>query len=116
MKILQGRERRTKRVREAIKRGRRKRRLSVFRSNQYTYGQIVDLTTGKTLLTISSREFEKKKKNLTKKEAAFLAGEKLGKEAVKLGIKRVVFDRNGYQYHGRVRAFAEGARQGGLKF
>jgi large subunit ribosomal protein L18 len=115
-KLKSGFIRRQKRVREAVKEGRRKRKICVFRSDRFIYAQIVDLITGKTLVTVSTREIDRKGNKVTKTEAAFLAGEKLAKKALKLGIRKVVFDRSGYKYHGRVKALAEGARQGGLKF
>jgi large subunit ribosomal protein L18 len=115
-KLESGFTRRQKRIREAIKKGGRKRKISIFRSGRFIYAQIIDLVTGKTFVSVSSREFDKKGNKTTKTEAAFLAGKKLAEKALELGIKRVVFDRSGYKYHGRVKAFAEGARQGGLKF
>jgi len=107
--------RRKKRIRARLKEMRRGRKLVVFRSNQHILGQIVDLPTGKTLVSFFSKSLDLKKK-LTKTETAFATGKELGKKAVKLGVKRVVFDRSGYRYHGRVKALAEGARAGGLKF
>lgn len=115
-KIIKGFERRRKRVREAIKRGRRKRKICVFRSSRFTYAQIVDLVSGRSLVSASSREFDRKGDKITKTEAAFLTGKRLAEKAKKFGIKRVVFDRSGYRYHGRVKALAEGARKGGLQF
>ncbi len=94
-------------------------RLVVFRSLKYIYGQIVDDQQQKTLLSVSnlSKEFrEEIKKAKTKTEASKLVGKMLAKKALEKNIKRVVFDRNGYAYHGRVRALAEGAREGGLEF
>lgn len=82
-------------------------RLSVFRSNKYIYGQIIDDTKGKTLVAVTGD------KNL---EASKKCGELLAQKALKSKIKRVVFDRGGYRYTGRVAKFAEGARQEGLEF
>jgi large subunit ribosomal protein L18 len=89
-------------------------RLSVFRSNKYTYCQLIDDTNGETLVGVSAEVIELHK-GCTKTEAAFAVGKKLAEKALKKGIKMVVFDRNGYRYHGRVRAIAEGAREGGLQ-
>ena len=91
-------------------------RLCVFRSARHIYGQIVDNTTGKTLLGISSREIEAKKEDKGKIDISFRTGEELAKKAKAKKISEIVFDRSGYKYHGRVKALAEGARKGGLKF
>lgn len=88
-------------------------RLSVFRSNKQIYAQVIDDTTGKTIAAASSLGMEEK---LPKKEMAQKVGEQLAKKAQEAGVSTVVFDRNGYLYHGRVRELAEGARKGGLKF
>jgi len=90
-------------------------RLSVFRSNKEIYAQVIDDLTGKTLLSASSKEADSNSK-ITKIESSVLVGKALAEKAVKVGIDKVVFDRNGYLYHGRVKALAEGAREGGLKF
>jgi len=91
-------------------------RLSVYRSNKYCYGQIIDDTSGKTLVGISLNEVRKLHEDKKKKsEAAFEVGKKLAEVAKSKKIKGVVFDRNGYSYHGRVKQIAEGAREGGLK-
>jgi large subunit ribosomal protein L18 len=86
-------------------------RLTVFKSNKYTYGQIINDVKGSTLASTYSN-FDSKKKS----EASFEAGKLLAQKALNLGIKKVVFDRNGYKYHGRVKNFADGAREGGLDF
>ncbi len=105
-----------RRVRGKISRGRRQSflRLSVFRSNKEIYGQIIDDREGKTIVGASSLGM--KSDNVTKTEKAKLAGIELAKRAIEKGIETVVFDRNGYLYHGRIKAFADGAREGGLKF
>ena len=94
-------------------------RLVVYRSLKYIYGQLVDDAGNKVLATMSSSG-KKLPKNIkdakTKTAASKEVGKALGELAVKKNIKEVVFDRNGYLYHGRIRAFAEGAREGGLKF
>ncbi len=87
-------------------------RLNVFRSNKNIYAQIIDDVTGVTLVSASSLDME----NGSNKEAAFKVGEAIAKKAIDKGIDKVVFDRGGYIYHGRVKELAEGARQGGLKF
>lgn len=88
-------------------------RLTVFRSNKQIYAQVIDDTTGKTLAAASSLKMEDK---LTKKEMAAKVGELIAKSAQEAGIQAVVFDRNGYLYHGRVKELADAARNGGLKF
>lgn len=91
-------------------------RLAVFRSNKYIYAQIIDDSKGKTLVAASEATLKWPKKKLTKIERAFMVGEVLASQALKKKIKTVVFDRRKYRYHGRVKALAEGARKGGLKF
>jgi large subunit ribosomal protein L18 len=91
-------------------------RLCVFRSAKYIYGQIIDNTTGKTLLGVSSKDIDSKKDDKGKIDISFRTGEELAKKALKKKIDQIVFDRSGYKYHGRVKALAEGARKGGLKF
>lgn len=94
----------------------KKPRLSVFRSNRYTYVQLIDDENSKTLLSASTRELkEKKLKKLKKMQQAEEVGALIAKKAEEKGIKCAVFNRRGYQYHGRVKAVAEGARKGGLK-
>ncbi len=88
-------------------------RLTVYRSNSQIYAQIVDDLAGKTLVAASSIEMKDK---MTKKEQAGKVGELIAKLAQEKSITEVVFDRNGYLYHGRVKEIAEGARKGGLKF
>ena len=87
-------------------------RLSVFRSNKQIYAQVINDLTGKTLASASSLGLEA----MPKKEQAAKVGELLAEKAQAAGISQVVFDRNGYLYHGRVKEFADGARKGGLKF
>lgn len=89
-------------------------RLSVFRSNIRMYAQIIDDTKGMTLVAINEKEMTEKLKTKTEKAAAL--GELLAKKALDKKIKEVVFDKGSYRYHGRVKAFAEGARKGGLQF
>ena len=87
-------------------------RMSVFRSNKQIYVQIVNDLTGSTLATASSLGME----TMPKKEQAQKVGELVAKKALEAGITSVVFDRNGYLYHGRVKELADAARKGGLKF
>ncbi len=93
-------------------------RLNVFRSTTNIYAQIIDDELGKTLVNASSIDNELKAKMKGKKgmEAAAIVGEEVAKRAKKAGITKVVFDRAGYKYHGRVRALADAARKGGLEF
>ena len=92
-------------------------RLSVFRSNKQISVQIVDDNKGQTLVSASSLCKEvAEKKDITKVEQANLVGKLIAKRALEKGIDKIVFDRNGYLYHGRVKSLAEAAREGGLKF
>jgi large subunit ribosomal protein L18 len=91
-------------------------RLSVFRSNKEIYAQIVDDVKGSTIAAASSREKELASKKVNKTEQAKLVGEAIAKKASAAGISKVVFDRGGYLYHGRVKALADAAREAGLKF
>lgn len=90
-------------------------RLSVFRSNTHIYGQIIDDEKGKTLVASSDLKIKKVDK-MTKVQIAENVGVDLAKKAIAKKIKAVVFDRNGFKYHGRIKELAEGARKGGLKF
>ncbi len=90
-------------------------RLSVFKSNKEIYAQLIDDNEGKTLASISSRDKSVNAKG-TKVEVAAEVGKALAEKAKSAGIETVVFDRNGFVYHGRVKALADGAREGGLKF
>lgn len=89
-------------------------RLSVFKSNTAIYAQVIDDSKGHTLLSTSSKELESK--GGVNLEISKSVGKKLAEKAVADGIKEIVFDRNGYLYHGNIKALAEGAREGGLKF
>ena len=94
-------------------------RLVVFRSLKNIYGQLVDDVNKKTITTVStlSKELRTELKSLPdKSQSAKVVGKALAEKALSMNIKRVVFDRNGYLYHGRVRSLAEGAREGGLEF
>lgn len=115
MAKLSRRERIKKGIRKNLSGSTERPRLSVFRSNKGIYAQIIDDVTGKTLVSASSlsKEF-----NTTgnKSEQSVAVGKLVAEKAVAAGIKDVVFDRNGYLYHGRVKSLAEGAREGGLNF
>ena len=94
-------------------------RLSVYRSLNNVYAQVIDDSTGKTLASASSlsAEIKEELKNVKGKVAkSKLVGSLLAKKAAESKVTTVIFDRNGYRYHGRVQAIAEGAREGGLKF
>lgn len=111
--------RRQKRVRKNVVGTAEKPRLSVYRSLQHIYAQLIDDASGKTLASCSTLTKEIKGASgdkRTKTQTAELIGETIGKQAVELGLKHVVFDRNRYRYHGRVKAVAEGARKAGLEF
>ena len=86
-------------------------RMSVFRSNKQIYVQLIDDVAGRTLVSASSKGIEG-----TKSEIAAKVGELVAKKAIEAGYTTVVFDRNGYLFHGRVKSLADGARNGGLKF
>lgn len=106
--------RRLRRVRGRIKETGGRPRLSVFRSNRHINAQIIDDNQGKTLVAFNDSGIEMK--NKTKTEIAKEVGREIARQALKKKIKQVVFDRGRYRYHGRVKALAEGAREGGLKF
>lgn len=108
----QKRDRRHHRIRTRLLATSDKARLIVFRSIRFTYAQLVDDSSGKILAAAHDMKADKG----TKVERAKAVGAELAEKATKAGIKTCVFDRNGYKYHGRVAAVAEGAREGGLKF
>jgi large subunit ribosomal protein L18 len=89
-------------------------RLSVFRSNTGIYAQVIDDSTGVTLAAASTKELGEKTK--LNQENSKAVGKKVAEKAIASGVKAIVFDRNGYLYHGNIKALAEGAREGGLKF
>ena len=90
-------------------------RLSVFRSNKEIYAQLVDDNLGTTIVSVSSRDKEIDAKG-TKTDVAKLVGKSIAEKAIKVGVSNVAFDRNGFLYHGRVKALADAAREAGLKF
>lgn len=102
------------RVRRHVKGTAERPRLSVYRSAKHIYAQLVDDTTGITLMSASTLTVKAEDKN--GKDAAFTVGQTVGKMAKEKNIQAIVFDRNGYLYHGRVKALADGAREAGLNF
>jgi large subunit ribosomal protein L18 len=108
----QQRYRRHLRVRKKVAGTAERPRLVIFRSLKHITAQIVDDTTGRTMMTISSTSIERGKKT----EKSTEVGKRIAARAKDAGITKVVFDRAGYKYHGRVKAVADGAREGGLEF
>lgn len=104
------------RIRKKISGSSAKPRLSVFRSNKDIYVQLIDDASGTTIASASSREKDIAAQKTNKVESSKLVGEAIARKSQELGIKNVVFDRSGYLYHGRIKAIAEGAREGGLVF
>lgn len=100
------------RIRKSVNGTAERPRLSVFRSNKQIYAQVINDLTGNTLASASSLGLEK----MVKSEQAEKVGEMIAEKAKAVGVESVVFDRNGYLYHGRVKELADGARKGGLKF
>ena len=105
-----------RRVRKIVNGTAERPRMSVFRSNKQIYVQLIDDLAGKTLLAASSCENGIEEEKITKIEKAAKVGALIAEKAKAAGIENVVFDRNGYLYHGRVKSLADGARNGGLKF
>jgi large subunit ribosomal protein L18 len=105
-----------RRIRSTVSGSAARPRMSVFRSNKEIYVQLVDDLEGKTVLAASSADKGIADDKANKTETATKVGKLIAERATEAGIETVVFDRNGYLYHGRVKALAEGAREGGLKF
>ena len=110
------RKKRHARIRARVYGTSQKPRLFVFKSNKHIYGSVIDDTVGKTLFSLSDKKLSGKNKDKNDLETAQKVGAGIGKIAVEHDIKSVVFDRGGYNYHGKIKAFAEGARGQGLKF
>jgi len=112
------RERRHRRIRKRVVGTPERPRLNVFRSLKHIYAQIIDDSRGHTLVAASTLEPEVRAQinGMSKVEQASVVGRVLAQRAREVGIRQVVFDRGGYKYHGRVKALAEGAREGGLVF
>ena len=104
------------RVRHKVKKVTNRKRLSVFRSNNHIYAQLIDDVNGVTLASSSSIEKDIKEKKLTKKEIAELIGKNIAKKIISQGIDKVAFDRGKYKYHGLIKILAESARVEGLNF
>ncbi|GFZ91751.1 50S ribosomal protein L18 [Aquaticitalea lipolytica] len=104
------------RIRKVVSGTEARPRLAVYRSNKEIYAQIIDDVTGKTIIAASSRDKDITSAKGTKSEIATLVGKAIAERAIKAGVDTISFDRGGYQYHGRVKSLAEGAREGGLKF
>lgn len=115
MRTLTSRDRRAYRTRKRISRpvATERLRLSVFRSAKYIYAQLIDDERGLTVVEANSKALGSKG---TKIDQARAVGQALAERALEKGVKRAVFDRGAYRYHGRVKALAEGAREGGLEF
>lgn len=115
---LLSRLKRKKRIRKNISGSQERPRLSVFRSAKHIYAQIIDDTKGFTLVSASTldKEFKEGKVEGKKMEIAKAVGSLIGKRAVDKGITKVVLDRNGYLYHGRIKSLSDGAREAGLNF
>lgn len=107
---------RKKRIRGKVNGTQDRPRLAVFRSNMHIYAQIVNDEKASTLVFASDKDLSEADKKKSKIQRAKLVGDAIAKKAVKKHIKKVVFDRGGFIYHGRVKALAEGARNGGLEF
>ena len=115
---LQSRLKRKKRIRKNISGNPDRPRMSVFRSAKHIYAQVVDDTSGATIVSASTldKEFKESKTEGKKAEIAKAVGNLIGKRALDKGIKKVVLDRNGFLYHGRIKALSDGAREAGLNF
>jgi large subunit ribosomal protein L18 len=113
---LERRKRRKRGIRKSLFGLSNKPRLSVYRSSKHIYAQVIDDLVGHTLVSASSNEKEESGSNGSNIVAAAATGKRLAERAAAAGIKQVIFDRNGFRYHGRVRALADAAREGGIKF
>ena len=113
-----GWEKRKRRVRKKVSGTPERLRLNVYRSNKHIYAQLIDDTAGKVLFSASTltKDLLAKAKKMNKTDIATQVGEQIGKLAKAKGVEKVVFDRGGFLYHGRIKAVAEGARGVGLKF
>jgi large subunit ribosomal protein L18 len=115
-KLRQGRIRRHHRVRKHVRGTAERPRLAVFRSNRHVIAQVIDDSTGKTLAAASTTEADLRGGATGNRDAATKVGARVAERAKAAGISKVVFDRGGFQYHGRVAAVADGARENGLEF
>jgi large subunit ribosomal protein L18 len=117
-RVQQARQKRHDRIRLRVNGTEERPRLNVFRSLQHIYAQVIDDSRGHTLAAASTldHEVELACKDLSKSDAARVVGRVVAQRALASGVTQVVFDRGGYQYHGRVKALADAAREAGLKF
>ena len=113
---LKARLKRKKRIRKNIFGNQDRPRLSVFRSSKHIYAQIIDDTCGSTLVSASTLDKDMKEVEGKKAQIAKAVGTLIGKRALDKGIKKIVLDRNGFLYHGRIKALSDGAREAGLNF
>jgi large subunit ribosomal protein L18 len=118
VKSRKARQRRHRRIRMKISGTSDVPRLNVFRSLDHVYAQIIDDVAGHTLVAASTldKDLQSELEGKSKSEQSVAVGKMVAERALAAGIKQVVFDRGGYLYHGRVKALAEGAREGGLEF
>jgi large subunit ribosomal protein L18 len=118
LQTLARRERRQRRVRAKVQGTADRPRLNVFRSSRHIFAQIIDDAKGHTLVAASTLDTDVrvKAKELKKQDEAKAVGKLIAQRAKDKGLKQVVFDRGGFRYHGRVKALADGAREGGLEF
>lgn len=117
-KSYKARKRRHRRIRMSISGTAERPRLNIYRSLNHIYAQVIDDSAGHTVAAASTLDTElaNQLEGKSKREQATLVGKKVAERAQDAGVTRVVFDRGGYLYHGRVKALAEGAREGGLQF
>jgi large subunit ribosomal protein L18 len=115
---LVSRLKRQKRIRKRVTGTTERPRLSVFRSSAHIYAQVIDDVTGSTLVSASTldKDFKENSGKATGKDAATAIGRLVGARALDKGVSKVVFDRNGFLYHGRIKALSDGAREAGLNF
>lgn len=118
IKTKSARKRRHYRMRRNLNGTAEQPRLNVFRSVQHIYAQVIDDVSGRTLVSASTvdRKLASKIADMSKQEQAKLVGETIAERAKAAGVTKVVFDRGGFLYHGRIKALADGAREGGLEF
>ena len=109
-------DKRTKRIRTKLKKVSSRKRLSVFRSNNHIYAQVIDDSKGITIVSASTLEKKLIKGQKERKELAATIGKEIAKRLIEKGIKNVAFDKGGYKYHGLIKILADSARQEGLNF
>lgn len=112
---IKGRARRRLKVRAKVEGTGTRPRITVYRSSEHIYVQLIDDQKGKTLINLSEKNLSASKEKITKSQKAALLGSLLAQKSKELKITAAVFDRNGYKYHGRIKALADGAKEGGLK-